>query len=125
MTKDFVIRRWVILEHRVSKNITQGRHFDLLLEEKNSCRTWRMPKVPCIDGPSVKVTPIQPHKLYWLERKEAYISGGRGWAKRVEAGFYDDVLLKVDYFQTSVQIPTKSFKGILEINQDACRIFSI
>ena len=67
------MKRWVLLEHRVSKNILKNRHFDLLIEEKTSCRSWRLEDKPLIDGPSVKAVSIPPHKLYWLDRKESLV----------------------------------------------------
>ena len=97
MTKDLLLRRWVILEHRVSKDIITGRHFDLLLEEKNACRSWRMETIPFCDGPAVTVIPLDPHKLYWLEVNESAVSGDRGWAKRIDGGYFVGCLpFKID-----------------------------
>ena len=86
------MKRWVLLEHRLSKQNLKDIHFDLLLEDTNTCKTWRLEKLPRLDGPSVSAIPIAPHKLYWLERNESDVSGGRGWAYRVIGGQFKGTL---------------------------------
>ena len=48
--------------------------------------------MPRVNGPSVEVTLIAPHKLYWLDREESEVSGGRGWVTRVAKGYFDGCL---------------------------------
>lgn len=81
--------RFVLLEHTGHPDDPAGRHFDLLLEEVDACRTWRLTEIPRIDGPPVAATPLPAHRLVWLERLEGEVSGGRGFARRVDAGTYE------------------------------------
>ena len=82
--------RFVLLEHTGHPDDPVGRHFDLLLEEVDTCRTWRLAEIPRVDGPPVAVTPLPAHRLVWLERLEGEVSGGRGFARRVDAGTYEN-----------------------------------
>jgi len=65
--------RFVLLEHTGHPDDPAGRHYDLLLEEPEACRTWR---------------PLPPHRLVWLDTLAGEVSGGRGFARRVDAGTY-------------------------------------
>jgi len=78
--------RYALLEHFGAPDDPEGRHLDLLLEDGDSCRSWRLEAIPRLDGPAVRATPIPPHRLIWLEREAAVVSGNRGWARRVVAG---------------------------------------
>ena len=86
--------RWVILKHilSISKESLESFHYDLLLEDRDFCRTWRLGSFPLMDGPIVAAIPLPPHKLYWLDREESVVSGGRGWAKRVAKGEFSGSL---------------------------------
>ena len=75
--------RYVLLEHTGAPDDPQGCHLDLLLEDGDSCRTWRLDHWPQLDGDALTATPLPPHRLVWLERQSAAVSGGRGWARRV------------------------------------------
>ena len=68
------------------------RHVDLLLEDGESCRTWRLRSVPLPNGPSLKATPLPRHRLIWLERTSAAVSGGRGWGRRIVGRTFQGVL---------------------------------
>ena len=80
--------RFVILEHTGAPDDPAGRHFDLLLEAGPACRTWRLMVVPISGGDPVPALELPPHRLEWLERLEGHVSGGRGHARRVDAGSY-------------------------------------
>jgi hypothetical protein len=80
--------RFVILEHTGAPDDPAGRHFDLLLEAGPACRTWRLMVVPISGGDPVPALELPPHRLEWLERLEGDVSGGRGHARRVDAGSY-------------------------------------
>jgi hypothetical protein len=78
--------RFALLEHTGAPDDPGGRHFDLLLEAGEACRTWRLLEIPQADGPPVAAIELPPHRLVWLERLEGEVSGGRGVARRVAAG---------------------------------------
>jgi len=80
--------RFALLEHTGAPDDPAGRHFDLLLEAGPACRTWRLMVVPTSGGDPVPALELPPHRLEWLERLEGDVSGGRGHARRVDAGSY-------------------------------------
>jgi len=81
--------RFAVLEHVGAPDDPTGRHFDLLLEAGAACRTWRLMMLPTKTGDAVAAIELPPHRLVWLERLEGEVSGGRGFARRVDAGSYD------------------------------------
>jgi hypothetical protein len=81
--------RFVLLEHTGHPDDPAGCHFDLLLEEAEACRSWRLEEIPAFGGPPVTATPLPDHRLVWLDRLAGEVSGGRGVARRVDAGEYE------------------------------------
>ncbi|KGG16884.1 MULTISPECIES: hypothetical protein [unclassified Prochlorococcus] len=116
--------RWAILQHTLSKDSLEGLHFDFLLEDGNSCRTWRLASFPHIDGPVVEAIPIAPHKLYWLQIEESLVSGGRGWAKCISRGeFHGSLPLnQLDFF--CIELNSTSMFGYLGFGNDKCKFSS-
>lgn len=95
--------RFALLEHTSAPDDPAGRHFDLLLEAGDSCRTWRLASVPVPGGPAVPASEVAAHRLYWLDHVEGDVSGGRGSASRVDTGTFsvleastDDIVLAHD-----------------------------
>ncbi len=80
--------------------------------------------MPRVNGPSVEVTLIAPHKLYWLDREECEVSGGRGWAKRVEKGYFDGSLPTNEDDLVSIEINSSRLSGRLEIGRKFCKLIS-
>ena len=63
--------------------------------------SWKMAKaaapgalssVPLPNGPSLQAIPLPRHRLIWLERTSAAVSGGRGWGRRIVGGAFQGVL---------------------------------
>ena len=84
--------RYVVLEHTGAPDDPRGCHLDLLLEDGEHCRTWRLDHWPQLDGDALTAIPLPPHRLVWLERQSAAVSGGRGWARRLAGGHYAQAL---------------------------------
>ena len=82
------VYRWVLLKHIGSPDDIKGIHFDLLLEDKELCRTWRLADTPLLDGPYVDSVFSAPHNLYWLDTEEKVVSGNRGVATRIKKGIF-------------------------------------
>jgi hypothetical protein len=80
--------RFVLLEHVGHPEDPAGLHYDLLLEDGDSCRTWRLTTIPVGGGEPVGAEPLPPHRLAWLDIDAAEVSGGRGFARRIDAGSY-------------------------------------
>ena len=122
MINPIINQRWVILQHTLSKESMEGLHYDLLLEDKSFCRTWRLPMIPKVGGVSVEAISITPHSLHWLERDESVVSGGRGWAKRIYSGeFYGSLPLVIDD-DISIELAGTSLQGKLELGNNVCKI---
>lgn len=81
--------RFVLLEHVGHPDDPAGLHYDLLLEEAEACRTWRLAAIPGAGEETVTAEPLPPHRLAWLEIESAEVSGGRGCARRIDAGTYE------------------------------------
>ncbi len=80
--------RFVLLEHTVHPDDPAGLHYDLLLEDGASCRTWRLSAIPVGGDEPVVAEPLPPHRLAWLDIEAGEVSGGRGFARRLDAGTY-------------------------------------
>ena len=78
--------RFIILEHVGAPDDPAGRHYDLLLEDGAACRTWRLTELPEPGGAPVTGTELPPHRLAWLDHLAGEVSGGRGFARRIDAG---------------------------------------
>lgn len=84
--------RFILLEHVGAPDDPAGRHFDLLLEAGQSCRAWRLAEIPSPAGPAVAAVAIAPHRLAWLDHVAGEVSGGRGFARRIDGGTYEPAL---------------------------------
>jgi len=81
--------RYILLEHTGAPDDPIGRHYDLLLEAGEACRTWRLAQIPSAGDPAVAAEAIAPHRLAWLDHEAGEVSGGRGHARRVDGGTYE------------------------------------
>ena len=121
------LSRYLFLEHTNAPDDPTCRHVDLLLEDGESCRTWRLSSVPLPNGPSLQVIPLPRHRLIWLERTSAAVSGGRGWGRRIVGGAFQGVLpdnpkepIKVELLGTaSIHLPDPL---TLELANGECRL---
>lgn len=73
--------RFVILQHDYP-----SLHFDLMLEEAESLRTWRLPTPPQA-GITIKGEVSFPHRLAYLDY-EGPVGGGRGQVLCWDRGIY-------------------------------------
>ena len=73
--------RFVILKHD-----HPFLHWDLLLQEASSARTWRLLRRPCLNEP-IAAEPLPAHRLTYLDY-EGPVSNGRGSVQRVVSGMY-------------------------------------
>ncbi|KGG13327.1 hypothetical protein EV05_1007 [Prochlorococcus sp. MIT 0601] len=112
-----------MLEHRVSRNQIDDMHFDFLLEDKIDCRTWRLEAIPKLEGPSIFVKDSSPHKLKWLDVEQSYISGGRGWVKRVEGGIFLGDLPRDPQERILIELRSQTIFGNFELVKNTCRLY--
>ena len=116
--------RWILLRHIDAPNDLKGIHFDLLLEDKEFCRTWRLSEIPLLDGPYVDSVHIAPHKLDWLDIKEKVVSGNRGVATRIKKGIFFYSLPSIEKRSINISLKWGDVDSDLVINEKGCRIFS-
>ncbi len=62
-------------------------HWDLMLEQGDSLRTWRLAQPPDAAGP-IAAEALPDHRLAYLDY-EGPVSGGRGTVERWDAGSYE------------------------------------
>ena len=118
------VYRWVLLKHIGSPDDIKGIHFDLLLEDKELCRTWRLIDIPLLDGPYVDSVFIAPHNLYWLDIEEKVVSGNRGVATRIKQGIFFESLPSVASSSINVSLIWEKLEVDLVIDENGCKIFS-
>tara|TARA_Y100001968_G_scaffold8385_1_gene7049 strand:+ start:236 stop:625 length:390 start_codon:yes stop_codon:yes gene_type:complete len=115
--------RWVLLRHIGDPEDIRGIHFDLLLEDKEVCRSWRLSNIPVLDGPFVEAISIAPHKLYWLDVQEKVVSGNRGIATKVKEGIFFKSLTSIQNRFINLAMQWDDIQVYLVINNKGCRIF--
>ena len=118
------VYRWGLLKHIGCPNDIKGVHFDLLLEDKDFCKTWRLSDIPSLDGPYVDSVCIAPHKLYWLDIEEKVVSGHRGVATRVKQGICLQSFPSIESSSTNLLVMWDNLEVNLVINENGCRISS-
>tara|TARA_B100000579_G_C22520993_1_gene706167 strand:- start:125 stop:511 length:387 start_codon:yes stop_codon:yes gene_type:complete len=116
--------RWVLLKHIGAPNDLRGIHFDLLLEDKEFCRTWRLSEIPLLNGPCVDSIYIAPHNLDWLDIEEKVLSGDRGFAKRVKKGIFLKSLPTIKKGLINLTLSWEDVDTDLVIDRKGCRIFT-
>ena len=116
--------RWVLLRHIGAPDDLKGVHFDLLLEDKDFCRTWRLSDIPLLDGPYVDSVYIAPHNLDWLEIEEKVVSGNRGVAARIKKGIFWESLPSNEKKFINLSLSWEDVEGDLLIDKIGCRIIS-
>tara|TARA_Y100001968_G_scaffold331877_1_gene388067 strand:+ start:574 stop:981 length:408 start_codon:yes stop_codon:yes gene_type:complete len=117
-------KRWTLLRHSGDPKDLKGIHFDLLLEEEDVCRTWRLIEMPVLNGPEVQATIAPIHQLKWLEIEKAKISGDRGWAERINSGFYKGDLPRLIELPFCIQLHSEQLIAWLKMENGFCRIQS-
>ncbi len=114
--------RWVLLRHKDAPDDSRGIHFDLLLEDKEFCRTWRLSDIPLVDGPYVDSVHIAPHNLEWLDIKNKVVSGNRGVATRIKKGIFLKSLPIIRKNFINLSLRWENVDVNLVINEKGCRV---
>ena len=114
----------MLLRHIGSPDDIKGVHFDLLLEDKDFCRTWRLSDLPLIDGHYVGSVCSAPHSLYWLDIEEKVVSGDRGVATRIKQGIFLQSFPPVEGSSINLSLIWDKLEVDLVIDENGCRIFS-
>ena len=112
-----LMSRFVLLEHTGHPDDPTGRHFDLLLEQPDACETWRLADIPRVEQPAVVATQLPDHRLIWLDRLEGEVSGGRGFARRVDSGSYVYLNTTSANEERVVELTGETLSGVLTITR--------
>ena len=112
-----LMSRFVLLEHTGHPDDPTGRHFDLLLEQPDACETWRLADIPRVEQPAVVATQLPDHRLVWLDRLEGEVSGGRGFARRVDSGSYVYLDTTSAKEERVVELTGETLSGVLTITR--------
>lgn len=113
--------RYSLLRHTGAPDDPSGYHFDLLLEDGDSCRTWRLATVPLLNAKAQPAVPLPAHRKVWLEPRSAAVSGNRGWAERIHAGSYCGVLPKAEHADITLLLEG-DLQGCLRIESGYCSL---
>ena len=112
------------MKHIGSPDDIKGVHYDLLLEDRDFCKTWRLSDIPWLDGPYVDSVCIAAHNLYWLDIKEKVVSSNRGFAKRIKQGNFLQSFASVEGNSIKLSLVWDKREADLVLNENGCRIFS-
>ena len=115
------LQRYALLRHTGAPDDPYGCHFDLLLEDGDICRTWRLATVPQLNGAAQPAVPLPAHRKDWLEPRSAAVSGNRGWAERIHAGSYGSELPKAIDADVTLQLKG-DLQGCLRITGGYCSL---
>ncbi len=111
--------RYALLRHTGAPDDPNGCHIDLLLEDGDTCRTWRLETVPQLNEEAQPAVPLPPHRRVWLEPRRAAVSGNRGWAERIHAGSYSGDLPTATDADVTLQLEG-DLCGCLRITNGYC-----
>ena len=114
--------RYSLLRHTDAPDDPSGCHYDLLLEDGETCRSWRLPDIPALNGPTQEATLLPPHRRVWLDPRSAAVSGDRGWAERVMAGRYRGTLPADLTADVQLDLVDGDLKGQLRITAGRCSL---
>ena len=116
------MNRWVLLEHKIhSKNLI-NIHYDLLIEDKLDCYTWKIYEIPIINGCLVKIVKQSQHRLIWLTRIECELSNNRGFVKRLDHGTFSYVAPTENSQELKYILNGKLLNGLLTIDENFCHL---
>lgn len=86
-------------------------HWDFLLEDGSSCRTWRLLSAP--DGPGpVSAEPLRDHRLMYLDY-EGPVSGDRGTVRSFDSGTFEWVANQPE--AVTVRLTGHKIMGIVQL----------
>lgn len=107
--------RFVVLFHEMPAGAPRTSHYDLMLEQEGTLRTWSLDQLPGA-GQTVPAIQLADHRLTYLDY-EGEVSNNRGTVRRVDAGEFE--LLELSATTVRAAIRGARLHGILTLNQQA------
>ncbi len=89
-------------------------HWDFLLEQGESCRTWRLLKAPDAEG-DIPAEAIAAHRPMYLDY-EGPVSGDRGTVTRWDAGTFEWLSYGDDLVE--VRLTGRKWLGLARLQRD-------
>jgi hypothetical protein len=114
--------RYALLEHTGAPDDPSGCHYDLLLEDGDHCRAWRLPHRPTAGEAAQAAVELAPHRLVWLTPRSAAVSGGRGWASGIAHGHYAGALPHEAQAPVIVRLLDGALEGWLRLESGCCAL---
>ncbi|WP_398326435.1 hypothetical protein [Vulcanococcus sp.] len=112
--------RYALLEHTGAPDDPSGCHYDVLLENGDHCRAWRLARQPAAGEPTQAAVELPPHRLVWLTPRSAAVSGGRGWARGIAHGHYAGDLPSEAQAPVRIQLLDGALAGRLRLEEGFC-----
>jgi DNA polymerase Ligase (LigD) len=88
-------------------------HWDLMLEQGEALRTWRLARPPENDGP-IDAEELADHRLAYLDY-EGPVSGGRGTVARWDVGTYETIESTAE--RVVVRLVGEKLSGVAELRR--------
>ena len=107
--------RFVILRHELAADAVLRLHWDLMLEEESTLRTWQLLEEPS-GRATISATQLADHRKLYLDY-EGPISGNRGHVHRWDQGVYE--MLREDDRQITVRLSGRKINGVATLTRRA------
>jgi len=119
------MNRWTLLKHEKINNKILDIHFDFLLENGESCKTWKLYMFPELDGVSVDIFEHSNHRLIWLTIDSKLLTNNRGFVQRVDSGIFTPLDVDIDRNDFSIILEGECINGIFKKNANSCQLISL
>ncbi|MDZ4817462.1 MAG: DNA polymerase ligase N-terminal domain-containing protein [Planctomycetota bacterium] len=107
--------RFVVLEHTGTPDYKPGVHWDFMLEDADSLRTWEL-AAPLTSDTPIAAIELPAHRLAYLEY-EGPISQNRGNVRRFDCGEYE--LLSASEAEITLRLMGTQCRGIARLTRYA------
>ncbi len=119
------MNRWTLLKHERMNNEILDVHYDFLLENGQDCKTWKLPILPILNGPSVPILKHSNHRLVWLTTESKLLTHNRGYVKRVDNGVFKSLGVSIESNKFSIILRGKLIYGLFKKNAYSCQLISL
>ena len=119
------MNRWTLLKHERMNNEILDVHYDFLLENGQDCKTWKLPILPILDGPSVEIFKHSNHRLIWLTIENKLLTNNRGYVQRVDNGTFKSIEVDIDSKNFSIILKGNLINGLFKKSANLCQLISL
>ena len=119
------MNRWTLLKHEKTINEILDVHYDFLLENGQDCKTWKLPILPILDGPSVEIFKHSNHRLIWLTIENKLLTNDRGYVQRVDNGTFKVLGVGINSNNFSIILKGNYINGLFIKNANLCQLISL